>query len=71
MAKLNYGETNFSTVEDGLKQLEKAVEIRDQMGGAMHWNILNDDCCTIANELVRLGANRQELGDIIGQGNFR
>lgn len=69
--KLNYGETKFTTVEQGLEELRNTVKSRNAMGGAMYWNILNDDCCTIRNELLSIGGNREEIADIIGRGNFR
>jgi len=45
---------NFNTLEEGQKNLNKAVEIRDMMGGELYWNIANDDCDEISNKLVDL-----------------
>ena len=45
---------NFNTLEEGQKNLDKAVEIRDMMGGELYWNIANDDCNEIFNKLVDL-----------------
>lgn len=70
---MNYLQDNlqFATPEEGIEQLTKAVAIRDQMGGAMYWNIMNDDCCEIATKAAQLGADRNQLKVILGDGNFR
>jgi hypothetical protein len=62
---------NFNTVEEGLEKLKKSVKIRNQMGGAMYWNILNDECCEIGNRLLSMGGKYVEIGSLIGEGNFR
>lgn len=67
---MNYLSNQFPTVEEGIKALKEAVAIRDRMGGAMFYNILNDDCCSIANKLVSMGANREEIGQILGKGTY-
>lgn len=33
---MNMLEKDFETEEDGIKQLEKAVSLRNQMGGALY-----------------------------------
>ena len=58
----------FTTVEEGKEVLKKHVSIRDEMGGAMYWNALNDECCTIANKLKDIGANKDEISQILGEG---
>jgi hypothetical protein len=67
---MNYLSIDFKTLEEGIRALKEAVEIRDKMGGAMYYNILNDDCCSIANKLTSMGANREEVGKILGKGSF-
>ena len=62
---------DFQTVEEGMAALKKAVSLRDQMGGALYYNILNEDCCAIANKLTRLGADRAEIRTILGEGTFQ
>ena len=62
--------SQFETIEDGIEKLKAGVSIRNQMGGAMYFNILNDDCCKIANKLLRMGADRKTLGEILGDNNF-
>lgn len=57
------------TIEQGIERLKETVKIRDQMGGAMYFNILNDDCCQLASELVRRGADREIIHNIIGKEN--
>lgn len=57
------------TIEQGIERLKEAVNIRDGMGGAMYWNILNDDCCELASQLRRRGADREVLHNILGKEN--
>ena len=57
------------SIEDGIKRLKETVNIRDGMGGAMYFNILNDDCCELASQLVRRGADRNEVHGILGKQN--
>ena len=57
--------------EEALDQLKKSVEVRNMMGGSMHWNMLNDECCEIANKCAELGVDRSELTDLLGEGNYR
>ena len=53
---MNYLEKfwEFKTIEDGEKNLKEAYNLRDQMGGALYWNILNDDCKEISQKLEDL-----------------
>jgi len=44
----------FDTVEEGEKKLADAIHLRDQMGGALYWNIMNDDCREISAKLEEL-----------------
>lgn len=61
----------FETYEEGIEKLKAAVSIRDSMGGNMYWNIMNDDCCEIANTISRKFHGRKaEIGDILGEGNY-
>jgi hypothetical protein len=50
---MNYLEKyfDFDTLEEGEKQLEKALEIRDSMGGQLYWSACNDDCIEISKKL--------------------
>lgn len=57
--------------EELLKELQKAVDIRDSMGGALYWNICNDDCCELAGICLSRGCNRLDLEKILGAGTFR
>ena len=41
----------FDTIEEGQKNLDKACEIRNMMGGALYWSIADDDCTEIAGKL--------------------
>jgi hypothetical protein len=60
--------TDFSTVEEGLIMLKWKVNTRDQMGGAMYWNILNDECCDLANKLVSMGCDRAKITEVYPDG---
>lgn len=61
---------DFSTKEEGIEKLKAAVKLRDQMGGAMYFNIMNEDCCEIAAAVAKKGGTRHELGEILGWDNF-
>ena len=60
----------FTTIEEGMQNLKKAVELRDKMGGALYYNIMNEDCCEIASIIVKMGGQRDEIGKIFGEGTF-
>lgn len=47
------------------------VGVRNEMGGAMYWNISNDDACLCARHAMSLGGDRKVLGELIGEGNYR
>lgn len=53
---MNYLEKfgEFKTIEQGEKNLKEAYNLRDQMGGALYWTILNDDCREISQKLEDL-----------------
>ncbi len=55
---------NFTTVEDGEKNLAEAILQRNKMGGAMYYNILNDDCIEIAQKLERLKSKEHKTNKI-------
>ena len=40
------------TEENCLDALRDEVALRNKMGGALYWNIVNDDCQRIANVCV-------------------
>ena len=58
------------TKEELFEKLKKRVSMRNQMGGALYWNILNDECCQIANNCLAAGLNRSEIESILGDGTF-
>lgn len=65
---MNMLDKNFETVEDGLKKLEGAVSLRNKMGGALYWNILNDDCLEIARKLTGMGAEYSAVHALLNIG---
>lgn len=64
-------ELNEISKEEAFEKLKQSVDIRNQMGGAMYWNILNDECCVIASKCVSLGIDRSEITPLLGEGNYR
>lgn len=58
-------DTTFETKEQGLEKLKETVAIRNQMGGALYWNIVNDKCLKIANKLSYMGVSNAELREIL------
>lgn len=65
MSSENYvfkGNVSTCTDVEALKgAMRKAVQIRDQMGGAMYYNMFNDEATRYANRLAALGVPRGEL----------
>lgn len=59
---MNYLERfwEFKTIEQGEKNLKEAYNLRDQMGGALYWNALNDDCKEISQKLEDLRRNDKD-----------
>ena len=57
-------DTNFNTIEEGLEKLKQSVNIRNKMGGALYWNILNDDCLEIADKLRNMGVEANVIKNI-------
>lgn len=43
---------NVLTKENCLDALRKEVALRDKMGGALYWNVVNDDCRKIAEDCI-------------------
>lgn len=58
------------TCAEMTNKLRECVDMRNSMGGAMYWNMLNDDAAQIANRCVALGADREYVGSILGDGNY-
>jgi len=57
---------NFETLEEGIEKLKKAVETRNQMGGATYWNICEEDCLRLADKLSATGVNKDLIASIGG-----
>jgi len=45
---------NFTTVEEGEKNLKEAIKLQQSMCGWLYSSILADDCCEIAEKLAEL-----------------
>lgn len=54
-----------------LEKLKAHVDLRDKMGGALYYNILNDECCQMANECLEQGCSKSEIDQILGKGTFK
>lgn len=53
-------------VDSLLEALQKTVATRNVMGGALYWNILNEQACEIANRLLALGVDADKIRTISG-----
>lgn len=61
----------IETKEQALELLKKQVSLRDTMGGALYWTLVNEDCCEVGDLCVKLGCDRNEIREIIGKENCR
>ena len=52
---------DFKTKEEGMEELKKGISLRNQMCGALYYEILDDDCHEIAKRLISMGADRSEV----------
>ncbi len=69
--KLSITEALETNDKDNLiKALKDRVSMRNKMCGNLWYNILNDECCQIANRCLELGADKSELDLILGQDTF-
>lgn len=59
-------DTSFSAPEDGIEKLKKAVGIRNQMGGALYFNICEDECLKLADKLSAAGVDKNLIASIGG-----
>ena len=55
----------FETKEQGIEKLKEAVSLRNRMGGALYWNIVNDICLKAAEKLLCMGVEKSELQTIL------
>jgi hypothetical protein len=58
-------DNKFETKEEGIEKLKETVSIRNKMGGALYWNIVNGDCMKIADELYNMGVPSEEIREIL------
>jgi len=56
---------NLDTKEALLAELKEHVRVRNKMGGALYWNVLNDECLQIAEKCLSLGCDREEIDKIL------
>jgi hypothetical protein len=70
MISITHEALDQMTKEEALEQLKNSVKARDMMGGVLYWNILNDECCEIANKCIELGVDKSEITCLLGEGNY-
>ena len=58
----------FSSEEEGIEKLKKAVSVRNQMGGALYFNICEEDCLRLADNLSAVGVDKNIIASIGGWG---
>lgn len=63
--KGNMLDIKFGSVEEGIEKLKKGISVRDQMGGALYWNVCNDDCLKLAEALKNNGASVALIENIL------
>lgn len=59
---------NYATNEEGIERLKSAVKTRDMMGGAMYWQVCEDDCLRLADKLSASGVDKNLIASIGGWG---
>lgn len=57
---------DYVNIEEGLEELKRGIDVRNKMGGALYWNVLNDECLKLADKLVSDGADRNKIAEIGG-----
>ncbi len=62
---MNMLDKNFETIDEAMGKLKDAVSLRNKMGGALYWNILNDDCVEIASKIIEIGGNQSEVRELL------
>lgn len=63
---MNFMDDSFTTIEKGIEELKRAVDLRNSMGGAMYYNMLNEDVLRIADKLIGMSADKSKLEGIMG-----
>lgn len=59
------GDLTFETKEQGLEKLKDHVALRNSMGGALYWNMVNEECYLIAYKLLIRGVSQTELDQLL------
>jgi hypothetical protein len=61
---------DLDTKEKAMEQLIRTVSLRNRMGGALYFNVLNAEACMIAERCIELGIDRTVIEATLGAGNF-
>jgi len=56
---MNIFNKDFQTIEEGEKLLAKVRATRDQMGGALYWNVVNADMLEIEQKLNMMKIDKE------------
>ena len=51
-----------------LAQLKEKIRLRNMMGGALYWNVLNDECWNLAERCKSAGCTKEEIYEILEGG---
>lgn len=57
---------NESTAEECTAGCRKAAEVRNKMGGAMHYNILNEECHILYDACREKGVEQEIMTELYG-----
>jgi hypothetical protein len=55
----------LKTKESLLAELREHVKVRNMMGGALYWNVLDEECFQIAAKCVFLGCDKKEISKLL------
>jgi hypothetical protein len=56
---------SFNSIVEGLSILQQEVSNRDTKGGTLFWSVSNAKCQSIAEKLVKLGHDKDEIHEIL------
>ena len=59
-------DTKYATTDEGVEKLKKGVSIRNQMGGALYFSVLEDECLMLADRLTADGVDKKKIAEIGG-----
>ncbi len=51
-----------------LRELSRFIALRNQMGGALYWNVIKDDCIKLCQKCSELGVAWSDIVTIMESG---